>query len=176
MMLGSGKKRTILLVTCLALIALFTISIATVLAAPKPKQPKGKGTPFTIKWVFDFRTADTGEQVITETGILHINDAILDGTVEADPSSPISGDVRAIMSGTWDWNTLGGSFTGKWIIASANGTYEGSVVGSVAVIHISGRFVGHGTNDARARVKITGSFEGTVSDYIVVLTLEGELR
>jgi hypothetical protein len=175
MMWGSGKNRTILLGVALALIALFTISISTVLAAPKLKPPKGKGTPFTIKWVFDFRTADTGDQVITETGILHIKDAILEGTVEADPPSPLSGDVRAILSGTWDWNMLGGSFTGKWVITTDHGTYEGSVVGSVAVIHISGKFVGRGTN-ALAGQKMTGSFGGTVSDYIVVLTLQGEIR
>ncbi|UCH01566.1 MAG: hypothetical protein JSV20_06830 [Candidatus Bathyarchaeota archaeon] len=173
-MIVSVKKRTIMLVAVLALITLFTISIGTVLAAPKLNKPKDQSTPFTIKWVFDLRNADTGEQVITETGILHIKDAILVGTVEADSSSPISGTVWTTLSGKWDWNTLGGSFKGKWTITTDNGAFQGSVVGSVAVIYISGKFVGHGINDLKDQ-KIQGSIKGTVNDYIVALTLRGKL-
>jgi hypothetical protein len=174
MKIVSVKKRTILLVAFLAFIALFTISIGVVLAAPKQKKSKVQRTPFMVKWVFDLSNADTGEQVITETGFLRVKDAIITGTVESDSSSPISGAVRAILSGTWDFNTLVGSFNGKWTITTDNGTFEGSVVGNVAVIYISGKIVGHGTNNLEGQ-KIMGSLGGTVNNYIVALTLQGEL-
>jgi hypothetical protein len=175
-MIVSVKKRTVMLVAFLAFITLFTISIGTVLANPKLSKPKVQSTPFTIKWVFDLRNADTGEQVITETGSIRIRkkDAILVGTIEADSSSPISETVWTMLSGTWLWNTLGSSFKGKWTITTDNGAFQGSVVGSIAVIYISGKFVGHGIDDLKDQ-KIMGSIKGTVNNYIVALTLRGKL-
>ena len=173
MMIVSVQKRKILLVIFLALIALFTISFGTVLAAPKPNKSKVQRTPFVIEWIFDLRNAYTGEQVITETDILRVKDAIITGTVEAK-SSPISGAFSTLLSGTWDLNTLTGVFNGKWTITMDNGTFEGSIVGNVAVIYISGKIVGQGTDDLKGQ-KIRGSLEGTVNNYIVALTLQGEI-
>lgn len=54
------------------------------------------------------------------------------------------------------------------------GTLEGSIVGVVAVASVSGKFVGHGTDDLEGQ-KIKGSFEGTVDNYIVNLTMRGNI-
>ncbi len=67
-----------------------------------------------------------------------------------------------------------GSLNGKWTFTTTGGTFEGSVVGFIDVAKVSGKFVGHGTNNLQ-RQKIMGSFEGTVNNYIVNLTLQGEI-
>jgi len=172
MMTVGVQKKTILLV---ALFALFVLRpIEPVIAAPKPDNPKVERTAFTNKCVLEAGSFSAGEQLITETGILYVKDAISTGYVEANSDSPISGAVWSRLSGEIDLNTMLGSFNGKWTITTDRGTFEGSVVGVVAVAHVSGRFIGHGTNDLQGQ-KIKCSFEGTVDNYIVDLTLQGEL-
>ncbi len=148
--------------------------IGSAIAAPKDKPPRAEKTTFTSRIILGAGVASQGEQMITETGILYVKDAISTGYIEADPDSPISGSIWTVLSGSIDLNTMLGSFNGKWIITNEEGTFEGSVVGIVEVAIVSGKFVGHGTGDFEGQ-KIRGSFEGTVNNYIVDLTLQGIL-
>ncbi len=154
---------------------LFTLLlIGSAIAVPKENPPKQEKTPFTSRIILAAGVTSQGEQTITETGILYVIDAISTGYIETDPDSPISGSIWTILSGSLDLSTMLGSFNGKWIITNEWGTFEGSVVGIVEIAAVSGRFVGHGTENFE-RQKIMGSFEGTVNNYIVDLTLQGIL-
>ena len=115
-----------------------------------------------------------GEQMITDTGILYVKDAISEGYIEDNINSPISGIVWANLSGSIDMNTMLGSFNGKWSIINDGGTFEGSVVGIVTVAYVSGRFIGKGTRDFSCQ-KIKCTFQGTINNYIIDLTITGEL-
>lgn len=165
-------EKTILLVVFLVL--LMALPLEPVIAAPKLDKPKVERTTFTNKCILVAGNAYAGEQMITETSIFAVKNAISIGYVVANLDSPISGTVWTRLSGTIDLNTMLGSFNGKLRILTDKGFFEGSIVGVISVVKVSGRFVGHGTNALRGQI-IMGSFEGTVTNYIVDLTLQGEL-
>jgi hypothetical protein len=165
-------EKKILLLVLLTLLVLFPTE--PVIAAQKLDNQKVVRTPFTNQCVLGAGNSYAGEQVISETNILTVQDAISTGYIEANLNSPISGTIWARLSGTLDLNTMLGSFNGKWIITTDSGTFEGSVVGVIDVASVSGRFVGQGTNELQGQ-KIKGSFEGIVNNYIVALTLRGEV-
>lgn len=164
-------KKALSIVVVLAVALLL---IGPVIAAPKEKNTKAEKTTFTNRIILAGGGISPGEQTTTGTGILYVKDAISVGYIEPDPNSPISGSVWTSLSGSVDLNTMLGSFNGKWIVTNERGTFEGSVVGTVAVATVSGQFVGHGTGGFEGQ-KIKGSFEGTVNNYIVDLILHGIL-
>lgn len=165
------QKKTILFAFLVLLVLLPTESGT---AARRPDKPQGEKTAFTNDCVLRAVSPNAGEQALAENNILYVKDGILGGSIVVNEDSPLSGDVWAKLSGSLDTNTLFGSFDGKWTITNENGTFEGSVVGVISIAQISGRFVGHGTQDLQGQ-KIKGTFEGTVTNYVVDMTLHGEL-
>lgn len=154
------------------LVLLSLLVIEPVIASQKVKDPKTK-IAFTNRIVLIAGSSTPGEQVITETGILYVKDAISTGYIEADVDSPISGSVWTNLSGSVDLNTMRGSFSGEWTITTDKGIFEGFVAGDVAVTAVSGRFAGKGIGDLEGQ-EIKGSFEGTVNNYVIDLTLDGK--
>lgn len=171
-MTGHMQKKTILLFAFLIVLVLSPIESG--ITSRKPDKPQGDKTPFTNDCILGVVEPNAGEQVLTENNILYVKDGILAGSIVVNDDSPLAGEVWARLSGSMDTNTLVGSFDGKWTITNENGTFEGSVVGTVSVANIFGRFMGRGTQDLQGQ-KIKGIFEGTVNNYMVDLTLSGEV-
>lgn len=170
-----------LLITILFLI-LFTESVIAVPKTkdPKPKPPKlpknSKTAPiiFTEKATLGAGNIYLGNQKITETGSLHIQDAVSIGTIDKG-YTPISGfKIETCLSGTLDLATYFGSYGGKWIITGHSGTFEGTITGKVEVATIFGKFVGHGTGDFEGQ-KIKGTFKGSVNYFQVEISIEATI-
>jgi hypothetical protein len=162
-------------------VLLFTVLLVLVLSpidsgitARRPEKPRDDRTPFTNDCQLGVVDPTAGEQVLADNDILYVKDAHLAGTIVLNDDSPLSGEVEARVSGSWNTTTLFGSFDGKWTITTVNGTFEGSIVGTISVATISGRFVGRGT-DALQGQKIKGTFVGIVNNYVADLTLSGDL-
>ncbi len=143
-------------------------------ATRKLEAKKTEQIPFTNRVVIVAGGSSQGQQLLTKGGILHVRDAISTGYIETNSDSPISGSVSTALSGSVNLNKMLGSFMGKWILTNENGTFEGSIIGSVKVAKVSGRFVGFGTGNFQG-IKMKGSFQGMVDDYIVDITLQGIL-
>lgn len=171
-MIGQMQKKTVIFF--IFLIFLVVSPTKSGLTAQRPEKPHGEKTPFTNDCNLGVVAPNVREQVLMENNIVYVNDGIVAGSIVVNDDSPLSGEVWARLSGSMDTNTLLGSFDGKWTIINENGTFEGSIVGTVSVASISGRFVGRGTHDLEGQ-KIKGTFEGTVNNYMADLTLNGEL-
>jgi hypothetical protein len=170
--MGLMQKKTVIFFVLL--IFLVVSPTESGLTARRPDKPQGEKTPFTNDCILGVVGPNAGEQVLAENTIVSVNDGIVAGSIVINDDSPLSGEVWARLSGSVDTTTLVGSFDGKWTIINENGTFEGSLVGTVSVASISGRFVGRGTHDLEGQ-KIKGTFEGTVNNYLVDLTLTGEV-
>lgn len=171
-----------LLITILFLI-LFTESVIAVPKTkdPKPKPPKLPKNPkkvpitFTEKATLGAGNIYLGNQKITETGSLHIQDAVSIGTIN-NGYTPISGfKITTCLNGTLNLTTYFGSYGGEWIIIGNSGTFEGTISGKVEVATIYGKFVGHGTGDFEGQ-KIKGTFKGSVNYFQVEISIEATIN
>ena len=172
------RKKIVIIITTILLLLL----VQSVIAVPKNKDPKPDNpnkpdnpqqeiTIFTESATLGAGNIYLGNQEISNNGILYVQDAISTGSIPSG-DSPISGfEIQTSLSGTIDLNTFLGSYTGNWIITSESGSFEGTIVGNVAVATISGKFVSHGTGDFEGQ-KIKGTFEGSVNNFKIELTLQ----
>jgi Na+/proline symporter len=166
--------RTISVLLFTVLLVLVLSPIDSGITARRPEKPRDDRTPFTNDCLLGVVDPTASEQVLAVNNILYVKDALLAGAIVLNDNSPLSGEVEARVSGSWNTTTLVGSFDGKWTITNANGTFEGSIVGTISVATISGRFVGRGT-DALQGQKIKGTMTGTVNNYVADLTLSGDV-
>ncbi len=166
-----SKKTAI--ITALLLLVLVESAIAIPQTKEqKPEKPKTQIT-FTESATLGAGNIYLGNQHI-DAGILYVQDAISTGTISSG-DSPISGmEILTSLSGTLDLNTNLGSYDGQWIIISESGTFEGPITGKVAVATIYGKFVGHGTGDFQGQ-KIKGTFEGSVNNYQIEITIQATI-
>ena len=169
-----SKKSAIIVIMLLLL-------IPSVIAVPKPKEPKPAKPPnnpkveinFTEKASLGVGNVYLGNQEIINS-ILYVQDAITTGTFEKG-DSPISGfEIQIILSGTLDLNTYSGSGNGKWIFIGQSGTFQGAITGSVLNGTISGQFVGHGTENFDGQ-KIKGTFEGSANSIKAEITIKATI-
>jgi hypothetical protein len=170
-----SKKSAIIVIMLLLL-------IPSVIAAPKPKEPKPVKPPnhnpkaevnFTEKGSLGVGNVYLGNQEIINS-ILYVQDAITTGTFDKG-DSPISGfEIQIILSGTLDLNTYSGSGNGKWIFIGQSGTFQGSITGNVLNGIISGQFVGHGTENFEGQ-KIKGAFEGSANSIKAEITIKATI-
>jgi hypothetical protein len=166
------RTTTVLLFTVLLVLVLSPIDFGV--TARRPEKPRDDRTPFTNDCQLGVVDPMAGEQVLADNNILYVKDALLAGAIVLNDDSPLSGEVGARVSGSWNTTTLVGSFDGKWTITTVNGTFEGAIVGTISVATISGRFVGRGTHALQGQ-KIKGTLTGTVNNYVADLTLSGDL-
>jgi len=165
--------------TLLIIIILLFIFTESVIAIPKIKDPKPPKIPKSpkIEIITFNQTASLGagniflgNQEITETGVLQIQDAVSQGKINGG-DTPISGfDIVTSLSGTLDLKTYFGSYTGLWTITGKGGTFEGEINGKVSVATIYGKFTGYGTSDYDGE-KIKGTFEGSIDNYQIEITI-----
>lgn len=166
-----AKKAVVLAI--LLLLLLVPISMAM----PKPKEPnppKRETITFTESATLGAGSVYLGNQEIIGD-VLYVQEAVSTGTIDSG-SSPISGfPIETILSGTLDLTTYLGSYHGQWTITSESGTFEGTITGKVAIATLTGKFVGHGTGSFEGQ-KIKGTFEGSVNNYQVELTIRATIN
>jgi hypothetical protein len=165
------------------LIILLFLLVPSVIALPKTKEPKTPKIPDNQrKEAISFLENATlgagniylGNQQISDTGILYIQNGISIGKINSG-NSPISGfEIQTFLSGTLDLNTYMGNYHGDWIVSGEIGTFEGKINGKVSVASISGKFTGTGTGEFENQ-KIKGSFEGSVNNFKVEITIEATI-
>lgn len=172
-------KKTVLIIALLLLLLVESAIALPKTKDPKPKPPKTPNNPnketisFTETATLTAGNIFLGNQII-DTGILYVQDALSSGTTNSG-DSPISGfEIQTSLSGTLDLNTYLGSYYGQWIITGQRGTFEGTITGKVAVATISGKFVGHGTDYFEGQ-KIKGTFEGSVDNFQVEITIQATI-
>jgi hypothetical protein len=173
-----SKKALIIMALLLLLLVESAVAIPKT-KEPKPKPPKIPNNPKIETIILtDSATLTAGNiyfgNQIIDNEILYVQDAISTGIINSG-DSPISGfEIQTSLSGTLDLNTYRGSYDGQWIITSQSGTFEGTITGKVAVATISGKLVGQGTGYFEGQ-KIKGTFEGSVSNFQVEITIQATI-
>lgn len=160
-----------------AIVVLFLLLLVPpVIAIPKttgPKPPKKETVTFTASATLSAGNIYLGKQEIIGN-VLYVQDAVSTGTING-ADSPISGfNVETSLGGRLDLDTALGSYNGRWVIIGESGTFEGTITGNVAVATISGKFVGQGTAGFEDQ-KIKGTFEGSVNNFQVVITIRATI-
>lgn len=168
--------------TTIIAVLLLLLIVPSVMAIPKTKEPKAEipnnpkkeKTIFTTSAILVAGDTYLGNQEFNENGILSIQDAVSIGKITGE-ESPISGfEILTILSGTFDPNTYYGTYHGQWIISSPSGSFEGTINGKVTVANIYGQFIGKGTGAFEDQM-IRGTFEGSVNDYQVEITIQATI-
>jgi hypothetical protein len=171
-------KKVIMIMTILLMLL-----VPSVIAVPKiketktpkiPNSPKKEIISFTESATLGAGNIYLGNQQISDTGILYIQNAISIGKINTG-DSPISGfEIQTSLSGTLNLNTYLGDYHGQWISTGESGAYEGTINGKVSVSSISGKFIGIGIGEFENQ-KIKGTFEGLVNNFQVEITIKATI-
>lgn len=156
--------------------------VPSVIAVPKTKEPKPPTPNNNKKETINLKETATisagnvylGSQQISNNGILSIQNGFSTGKINSGDSLISGFDIQTTLSGTYDLDTYQGNYHGQWTLTGEGGTFEGTITGKVSVASISGKIIGSGTDEFENQ-KIKGTFEGTVNNFQVEITIDATI-